>query len=481
MDEDENYWSNLEQVFVHNVYERISSKYDEFLKLSQVRHTNDNDLNNNDVDKLINNENYAFKLKHLKSVYKKQIEKKNGNIQFKNNEWPKVRHFILQIEPYSLIADVGCGEGKYLNINSHILPIGSDRSSSLSQLASHRDTSNSTICNKNQVVICDNLYLPFRSNLFDAVISIGVIHHLSTPKRRIKAIQELVRILKPGGKIMIYVWAMEQRVRKFKSQDVLVPMLNTNTSSSKSEFKFNLRRDLSNNSAVNSEDSNDEFFTDKLLNSLNTNCQKNSQNYLDKCSMTSRSDCSSKDDSSSFNDETEKLDDQKFDSNEKETQSQPNTPTSFTSQKSNFTDLLRKFFSQKFSAKKEEPCENYSNIVKSSPHLITINSISKDPNVIEHYKKIIEDHKDLLPENFTIRQFPHSSCEDTFTENNDYSKINDENVVTDDAENSSNKRFYHVFRKNELDNIIREYCPELNIYDSFYDHGNWSVCALKVK
>ena len=50
--------------------------------------------------------------------------------------------------------------------------------------------------------------------MFDAVLSIGVIHHFSTHKRRTKAIQELARILKPGGRIMIYVWAMEQRLRK---------------------------------------------------------------------------------------------------------------------------------------------------------------------------------------------------------------------------------------------------------------------------
>ena len=53
-----------------------------------------------------------------------------------------------------------------------------------------------------------------RSNLFDAVISIGVIHHFSTVKRRVRAIQELCRILTPGGKLMIYVWALEQRLRK---------------------------------------------------------------------------------------------------------------------------------------------------------------------------------------------------------------------------------------------------------------------------
>ena len=44
--------------------------------------------------------------------------------------------------------------------------------------------------------LSDNLSLPFKSDLFDGLISIGVIHHLSTHKRRIKAISELVRILK---------------------------------------------------------------------------------------------------------------------------------------------------------------------------------------------------------------------------------------------------------------------------------------------
>ena len=53
-----------------------------------------------------------------------------------------------------------------------------------------------------------------RSDFFDAVISIGVIHHFSTEKRRIRAVEELARILKPGGKIMIYVWALEQKLRK---------------------------------------------------------------------------------------------------------------------------------------------------------------------------------------------------------------------------------------------------------------------------
>ncbi|XP_039077144.1 probable tRNA methyltransferase 9B isoform X2 [Hyaena hyaena] len=50
-----------------------------------------------------------------------------------------------------------------------------------------------------------------------------VIHHFSTKQRRIRAIKEMARVLVPGGQLMIYVWAMEQKNRRFEKQDVLVP------------------------------------------------------------------------------------------------------------------------------------------------------------------------------------------------------------------------------------------------------------------
>ena len=64
------------------------------------------------------------------------------------------------------------------------------------------------------VVACDNQNLPFRDNCCDAVISVGVIHHFASAKRRIKALEELYRILQPGGKMLVYVWAFEQDERK---------------------------------------------------------------------------------------------------------------------------------------------------------------------------------------------------------------------------------------------------------------------------
>ena len=53
-------------------------------------------------------------------------------------------------------------------------------------------------------------FINFRSSSFDACISIAVIHHLSTMERRANAIKELLRIVKPRGYVLIYVWALEQ-------------------------------------------------------------------------------------------------------------------------------------------------------------------------------------------------------------------------------------------------------------------------------
>lgn len=65
-----------------------------------------------------------------------------------------------------------------------------------------------------QVLICDNLALPFRDESFDAVLSIAVVHHFATTERRVHALKELARVLRIGGRLVISVWAMEQKHRK---------------------------------------------------------------------------------------------------------------------------------------------------------------------------------------------------------------------------------------------------------------------------
>jgi len=74
-----------------------------------------------------------------------------------------------------------------------------------------------------EVGVSNNLNLPFREEVFDVVLSIAVIHHLSTQQHRIQAIQEMTRILKPEALLLVYVWAFEQDKHNFRQQDIFVP------------------------------------------------------------------------------------------------------------------------------------------------------------------------------------------------------------------------------------------------------------------
>lgn len=100
---------------------------------------------------------------------------------------------------------LGCGTGKYLGLAPESFVIGSDSCLEFGEIAAAMG---------HNVVTCDNQNLPIRNSCFDAVISVGVIHHFASVKRRMKALEELYRILQPGGKMLVYVWAFEQDERK---------------------------------------------------------------------------------------------------------------------------------------------------------------------------------------------------------------------------------------------------------------------------
>ncbi|XP_065847105.1 tRNA (carboxymethyluridine(34)-5-O)-methyltransferase [Euphorbia lathyris] len=116
-------------------------------------------------------------------------------------KWPKVATFLNSLHKGSLILDAGCGNGKYLGLNPDCFFIGCDISEPLIKICADRG---------NEVLVGDAVNLPYRTGFGDAAISIAVLHHLSTENRRKKAIEELVRVVKKGGLVLITVWAVEQ-------------------------------------------------------------------------------------------------------------------------------------------------------------------------------------------------------------------------------------------------------------------------------
>ncbi|XP_061684308.1 alkylated DNA repair protein alkB homolog 8 [Syngnathoides biaculeatus] len=127
----------------------------------------------------------------------------------RHSPWPRVCHFLSSLSPGDVLADVGCGNGKYLGVNPEVISVGCDRSSALVQICADRGF---------QAFVSDALCVPLRTGTCDACISIAVIHHFSTPERRLAAVKELVRLLKPGGHALIYVWAFEQEYKQQKSK-----------------------------------------------------------------------------------------------------------------------------------------------------------------------------------------------------------------------------------------------------------------------
>ncbi|GAV59303.1 Methyltransf_11 domain-containing protein [Cephalotus follicularis] len=119
-------------------------------------------------------------------------------------KWPKVSTFLKTLPSGSLVLDAGCGNGKYLGLSPECFFVGCDISAPLINICADRG---------HEVLVADAVKLPYRTGFGDAAISIAVLHHLSTKSRRKKAIEELVRVVKKGGLVLITVWAAEQEDR----------------------------------------------------------------------------------------------------------------------------------------------------------------------------------------------------------------------------------------------------------------------------
>ena len=47
----------------------------------------------------------------------------------------------------------------------------------------------------------------YRSESFDASLSIAVLHHISTLRRRVALVREAMRVVRVGGQALFYAWA----------------------------------------------------------------------------------------------------------------------------------------------------------------------------------------------------------------------------------------------------------------------------------
>ncbi len=106
----------------------------------------------------------------------------------------------INLRKRSKILDVGCGNGRnLLPFKGHDL-YGLDFSREMLMFAKKfSDKHDLNI----KLVQGDARSLPFKSNTFDLILSIAVLHHLRNP---LIALMEIHRVLKPGGTLVASVW-----------------------------------------------------------------------------------------------------------------------------------------------------------------------------------------------------------------------------------------------------------------------------------
>jgi SAM-dependent methyltransferase len=128
---------------------------------------------------------------------------------FKENFLNYIHPLTPEFFKGKLGLDAGCGFGRHLyNAASFgAKMVGMDFSDAIE--ASQKNTS-----------ILENVYLvkgdiynpPFREDVFDFVYSIGVLHHLPEPQ---KGFDSLIRFIKRGGSIFIWVYSKKRKMTNF--------------------------------------------------------------------------------------------------------------------------------------------------------------------------------------------------------------------------------------------------------------------------
>lgn len=102
-----------------------------------------------------------------------------------------------ELRDNSRVLDVGCGTGRWLRryLQRNLLPVGVDATQGMLELAA----ASGVEC---QLVVGCAQNLPFGDGVFDLVSAVTVIQHIPRVEQG-DALQEMARVLQPGGHLLI--------------------------------------------------------------------------------------------------------------------------------------------------------------------------------------------------------------------------------------------------------------------------------------
>jgi SAM-dependent methyltransferase len=159
------------------------------------------------VARFVSSEQYVGSFGYQWNAFAKaQLDSANGTTRSRDTFEEKTGWRVDSLRTLRVL-DAGCGMGRFAEVcaDAGAEVHGIDLSSAVEAAA--RNLSHRSNLSFYQA---DIMNLPFADESFDAIYSIGVLHHTTDTR---KAFLSLTRLLKPGGRMSIWVYSTENRVR----------------------------------------------------------------------------------------------------------------------------------------------------------------------------------------------------------------------------------------------------------------------------
>ncbi len=128
----------------------------------------------------------------------------------RDRSWPEFEMFFPLIKKGERVLDLGCGNGRLRKFLPNTLIregdyFGLDLSQGLLDIARKIFPKDAFFKGNFGVG------LPFGSDNFDWIISIAAFHHLLDKSSQKRCLNEILRVLKPGGHVFITTWVLPEK------------------------------------------------------------------------------------------------------------------------------------------------------------------------------------------------------------------------------------------------------------------------------
>jgi ubiquinone/menaquinone biosynthesis C-methylase UbiE len=115
--------------------------------------------------------------------------------------WDDLKPLVKYTKNGDKVLDIGCGNGRLYQLFSDLSIDYTGMDNSEGQLGMARKNYPEA-----KFVLGEMTKLPFADSFFDVIYCIATFHHLPDEELRLQALNEMKRVLKPGGHILMTNW-----------------------------------------------------------------------------------------------------------------------------------------------------------------------------------------------------------------------------------------------------------------------------------